>query len=96
MGNRKYHIVQNAKESMVENFKLPRDLVMGDAVLTVTGSKEAFIENYKGILECSKDCIMVQTKDVRIKICGCRLCVEYYSNEEMKITGEIHQIQYFC
>lgn len=95
MGNRKYHVVESAKESMVENLKLPKDLVMGVSVVTVTGKEEAFIENYKGILECSKEAVMVQAKDCRIRVCGSRLCVEYYTNDEMKITGNIHQILYF-
>lgn len=95
MGNRKYHVIETAKESMVENLKLPRDLVMGEAVLSVTGSTEAFIENYKGILECSREAVMVQTKNCRIRICGSKLTVEYYTNDEMKVTGQIHQILYF-
>ena len=95
MGKRKYHVVETAKETMVENLKFPRDLVMGESVVTITGAGEAYIENYKGILECSKETVMVQTKDLRIRICGSKLSVEYYTNDEMKVTGNIHQILYF-
>ena len=39
------------RERMAEKLKLPKDLVMGAAVLTVTGHSEAYIENYRGIIE---------------------------------------------
>ena len=94
MGKRKYHVVEAAKESMVENLKLPKDLVLGVPVLTLTGREEAYIENYKGILECSKETVMVQTKVCRIRINGTDLIVEYYTNDEMKVTGNIFQIEY--
>ena len=35
------------RERMAEKLKLPKDLVMGAAVLTVTGHSEAYIENYR-------------------------------------------------
>lgn len=35
----------NLKERMAEKLRLPKDLVMGAAVLTVTGRSEAYIEN---------------------------------------------------
>ncbi|MBE5871607.1 MAG: sporulation protein [Lachnospiraceae bacterium] len=79
---------------MVENLKLPKDLVMGVPILTMTGKEEAFIENYKGILECSSETVMVQTKVCRIRIVGHKLTVDYYTNDEMKITGQICQIVY--
>lgn len=90
----KKNVVTLAKNSMVENLKLPKDLVMGMPILTVTGSEEAFIENYKGILECSNECIVVQTKVCRIQINGKNLAVAYYIENEMKIIGQMEQIIY--
>lgn len=82
------------REKMVTNLELPKDLMLGASVLTVTGRNEALISNYKGILEY-KDCfIRVQTKNCRIQISGTHLAIDYYTNEEMKITGFIDSIQY--
>ncbi len=39
------------KEFIMESLKIPRDIVMGDSILTVTGNVSAHIENYRGILE---------------------------------------------
>ena len=79
---------------MVTSLELPRDLMLGAAVLTVTGQREALIANYKGILEYEDSFIRVQTKNCRIRISGARLAIDYYTNDEMKITGHIDAIQY--
>lgn len=68
--------------------------MLGAAILTVTGRKEVLIANYKGILEYEDSFIRVQTKNCRILITGAKLAIDYYTNEEMKITGFIEAIQY--
>ena len=39
------------RERIVDNLELPKDLMLGAAIVTVTGRGEAVISNYKGILE---------------------------------------------
>lgn len=82
------------REKMVTSLELPKDLMLGASVLTVTGRKEALISNYKGILEYKDSFIRVQTKNCRIQISGVHLAIDYYTNEEMKITGFIESIKY--
>lgn len=82
------------REKMINNLELPKDLMLGAAILTVTGRKEAVITNYKGILEYEDSFIRVQTKNCRILISGAHLAIDYYTNEEMKITGFIEEIRY--
>lgn len=86
--------VNQFRENLVEQLELPKDLMLGAALLSVTGQKEVLIENYKGILEYEDTFIRIQTRDCRIKISGMRLMIAYYTNEEMKITGYIEAIQY--
>lgn len=82
------------KETMAESLMLPKDLVLGAAILTVTGNHEAYIENYKGIMEYTDCKIRLQTKTCRLEITGKRLNIAYYTNDEMKITGCISEIRY--
>ncbi len=81
-------------ERVVSSLELPKDLMLGAAVLTVTGRREALITNYKGILEYEDSFIRVQAKNCRIAISGAHLAIDYYTNEEMKITGFIENVQY--
>lgn len=85
---------KSAKEMIVDSLKLPRDMAMGASIVTVTGNSQVLVENYRGILEYTQDCIMLQGKSCRIAICGCRLCIAYYTNEDMKIEGMISEIRY--
>ena len=85
---------KQVKKKMVEALELPKDLFFGAVVLTVTGREEAIVENYKGILEYSKEKIRLQTKTCKLLLCGKNLKIVYYTNEEMKITGFIDQIMY--
>lgn len=82
------------REKVVTNLELPKDLMLGASVLTVTGRGEALISNYKGIMEYRDSFIRVQTKNCRIQISGANLAIDYYTNEEMKISGLIEQILY--
>ena len=68
--------------------------MLGAAIVTVTGRQEVLIANYKGILEYEDSFIRIQTKNCRIVISGSHLAIEYYTNEEMKITGFIDRVQY--
>lgn len=82
------------REKVVNTLELPRDLMLGEPMLTITGRREIYISNYKGILEYGDSFLRIQTKTCRIIISGARLAVDYYTSEEMKITGFIDCIQY--
>lgn len=82
------------REMVVESLKLPKDSMLGASIVTLTGNTDAFVENYRGIIEYTGDLILLQGKTCKIKICGKRLCINYYTNEDMKISGLIEQICY--
>ena len=86
--------LSNSKEIIVESLKLPKDTMLGAAIVTVTGNREAFIENYKGILEYTTESIVLQGKNCKICFEGKRLSIDYYTNEDMKISGSIDAVRY--
>lgn len=73
---------------------IPKDVALGMPILTILGQLELCIENYRGILEYTDMCIRIQTKIGQIKVTGKNLQVEYYTNDEMKVTGRITAIEY--
>lgn len=82
------------KELVVESLKLPKDSLLGASIVTVTGNTDAFVENYKGIIEYTSQVILLQGKTCKIEICGRCLNIIYYTNEDMKIGGWIESVRY--
>lgn len=80
------------KELLVDSLKLPKDMMLGAFMLSMTGNREAFIENYRGILEYTDTCILLQTKSGQVRFEGSSLVIEYYTNEDMKICGCISRV----
>ena len=79
----------------MDSLKLPKDLLLGASIVTLTGNHEAWIENYKGIIEYSDTIIRIRTKSGQIRISGKKLQVDLYTNDEIKLNGTIDSIE-FC
>lgn len=86
--------IQNQKDKIVDSLQLPKDILNGDMRITLTGYREVWVENYKGILEYSSECIILQGKTCKVQFVGKRLTIDYYTNEDMKLTGRISNINY--
>lgn len=86
--------LKSVKENMVETLELPKDLMYGASIVTITGRREVLIENYKGIIEYTEEYIKIQTKNAKLTVYGKRLNIEYYTNEDMKVVGFIKSIEF--
>lgn len=84
--------LKQKKQYIADNLKLPRDLSRGEALISITGQEELYIENYKGILTCSSTFIVIATGRYKLQVKGKGLEVAYYTCDEMKITGCIFEI----
>ena len=82
------------KEKLVEAFQLPKDVCLGSIKVSLTGNHEAWIENYRGILEYSESKVLLQGKKCQVCFEGSGLSIDYYTNEDMKISGCIFCIKY--
>lgn len=93
-GRKASSIIAESKELFVDSLKLPKDTMLGACIVTLTGNREAFIENYKGILEYTTESIVLQGKNSKICFEGRKLFIDYYTNEDMKISGSIEAVRY--
>lgn len=85
---------QSYLESLSENLKLPPDILCSVPVLTATGTNQICLENYKGIIEYTGEIIRIQAKNCRIHIEGKNLNIDYFTDDEMRISGKISRIEY--
>ncbi|MGO5051424.1 sporulation protein YqfC [Lachnospiraceae bacterium LCP25S3_G4] len=82
------------RNRMINASNMPKDVVLGLPLATIIGNQEVCIENYRGIIEYTDTLIRVQTKIGQIKIVGKNLQIEYYTNDEMKVTGHLNTLEY--
>lgn len=76
------------------HLNLPKDLILGDPIVTITGRREITVENYRGILNYETVLIRLSLKHGQVEIHGSNLKIDYYTNDEMKISGRIDKIEY--
>ncbi len=86
--------MKRKETDFLEKLHLPKDITQGAFIMTAIGNKELYIENYKGILEYTTNCIRIQGKNTYIVIEGRGLKIEHYTEEDMLIKGLIISVQY--
>ncbi len=75
---------------------IPMDVAAGEPVITVTGRRNVYIENYKRIVSFMDDEIKIQGKPCRIIVRGKRLAIEYYTGDDILISGLIQSVATEC
>lgn len=86
--------LSNFTIQMTEKLELPKDVMLGAVLLHLTGQQELDIENFKGLVAFSDQQIIITVKNGRLEIQGERLIMKQYSNDALKITGKILNINY--
>lgn len=85
---------EQVKVSAAENLKLPKDVVLGEVLVSFVGRYSVTVENYRGILLYDDQTVKLQAKHCKLLIRGKRLHIDYYNHDEMKITGQIQSMEF--
>ena len=80
------------KEQMVSALEIPPDLAYSETIITMTGSMEILIENYKSISRYTPTEIVVRSLRGKVSICGKNLEILWYTSSAMKVTWNISGI----
>ena len=75
------------KKQVVTALELAPDLDGGETKISLTGSGEAVIENYKGILQYTDSEILLQSLRGKVLLRGRNLEIVWYTSLEMMTTG---------
>ena len=84
----------NKKEKIADYCELPKDILLGVPILSLTGNRELRIDNLKKVLEVSNEKIRLLCKDYIICICGEDLQILLYTKDELDIYGRIKEITF--
>jgi sporulation protein YqfC len=91
--NKFKHDLISAGESFADTFLLPKDMVVSATLFHMIGSSNLIIENFKGIISYTCDEILIKGNNIRYHVTGENLTIEYYSLDDMKISGQINQVK---
>ena len=75
-------------------FELPKEIVMDLPLITMIGSRELNIENYKSLVEYSDSLVRVSTNSGIFKIEGRKLTLKQLTSESVTITGILTNLGY--
>lgn len=85
--------MMDAGERFADTFSLPKDMVVNATLLHMVGKSDIFVENFKGIISYNCNEVIIKGHSTKYCICGEGLTIEYYSNEDMKISGRIGEVK---
>lgn len=80
-------------ERFAEAYSLPKDVVVNATLLHMIGKTDIYLENFKGIISYTCHEVLIKGHDCKYCICGNCLTIAYYSNEDMKISGQIQEVK---
>ena len=66
----------------------------GDVLISFVGRSQVNVENYRSILIYTDTLIKLQARNCKVVIHGARLKIDYYTAEEMKITGQVGSLEF--
>lgn len=79
---------------IVTTLDLPKDLFLGYPNISLSGNREIYISNHRGILSYGQDEITILLKDYQMQIRGKSMCIVSYSKEELNIQGYIRSLEF--
>lgn len=86
--------MRSFREYIADEWQLPKDVVMDLPKVSVSGDKEIFVENHKGIADYTDKLISVKMKDGLMCVHGNSLRIIAMNRESIVINGNFERIDY--
>jgi sporulation protein YqfC len=90
--NKKPETESSLREKITEILELPKEIVLNVPKITIVGTGDMIVENYKGIMEYETDRVRINTGAGIIRITGNRLIIREITSEDILISGAILSI----
>ncbi|MFI3175291.1 MAG: sporulation protein YqfC [Bacillota bacterium] len=82
----------NFKKTIANSLALPKEVVLQLPLVTLLGREELSIENHKGILLYSENCIRIATKIGTMELTGTTLSLKQLGGDILIVHGTIDSI----
>ena len=81
-------------EQASESLSIPKDVIAGQPMISLTGNHSIRICNYRSVAEYTTECIRLSLGKKMMEICGSHLLIESLRKEEIIIVGNISNISF--
>ena len=88
----KYHF--SMRNHLIKVFKIPGDLAFQECVINMQENQNMVLQNFYNILEFTNQEILIQTKKNKVRIRGKKLKIEFLTQDEIEISGDIESVCY--
>ena len=85
---------KSIKRKVSAMLEIPKELALNLPLVTITGSEELLIENYKSVIEYSDDRIRISTSCGVLQIYGHKLLLKHITSEDISVSGTIKKLEY--
>lgn len=82
------------KNKVSEEFNIPKEIILDLPKIVITGKGEITIENHKGIVQFSKECIKLNSKIGVITIQGNEFEICYIGDKTIIIIGSFEGVYF--
>lgn len=82
------------RETISDALELPKDTFLNLPRIILTGSREVYIENYKGIIEYTDTLMRLNTGARLLKITGTGLGIVSIGADDITVGGEISSVEF--
>ena len=87
-------MAEKVASDLAERFRLPEDVLLGAAKLSVIAGRQALVENHRGVLEYGTERILVSTGRGKIILNGSGLRLAAMNKTELLICGKIQTVEW--
>jgi len=81
-------------EHLSDTMAIPKDVIAGQAVISMLGNHSIRVCNYRSIEEYSTESIRLSLGKKSLVINGSQLFIEFFRKDEIKIVGNISNISF--
>lgn len=85
---------KSIREKLADAIDISKDVILDTVLIKTIGNMEVTIENYKGILEYSNNCILIKAKPKNVRVSGEDLEIGTITEEMLYISGLIYEIAF--
>ncbi len=85
---------KNIRAGISRVLEFPQDVIMDLPKLTLSGNRELYLENYKGIIEYTDTTIRLNIGEKQLKIDGAQLGIKSIDSDDITVYGDIRAVEF--